>query len=455
MKDASPSSVIRVRFAPSPTGQVHIGNIRVAIFNWLFARHHGGRFLLRIEDTDRERSTPEAVDALLDVMSWLGLNYDEPPVYQSRELDRHREAVEALLARGHAYRGTKGEGGEVIFFRMPGEAIAFDDAVKGRLEKQAKDLPDFVILRSNGTPVFHLANVVDDITMGITHVIRGDDHVENTFRHIALFLALGAPVPTYAHLPMIVNAQGKPYSKRDGAAFVGEFRQKGYLPEALFNYLALLGWSPGADREILSREEMIALFDLAQVHASPAQMDLRKLEWMNGEYIRRLPLETFAEQFRAALASSGVLSEPPDPAYLRQVAALMQVRTHTFGDVPAWAAFFFRDDFPWDEKTARKRLQKPGLPEKIQRFRETLAGLASFEAPAIEAALKAFAEKEGLPAADLIHAVRVAVSGLGVGPGLFEMLETLGRERVLTRLERALQRYGTDALEDRPSHAAS
>jgi len=279
--------------------------------------------------------------------------------------------------------------------------------------------------------------------------------VENTFRHIALFRALGAPVPTYAHLPMIVNAQGKPYSKRDGAAFVGEFRQKGYLPEALFNYLALLGWSPGADREILSREEMIALFDLAQVHASPAQMDLRKLEWMNGEYIRRLPLETFAEQFRAALASSGVLSEPPDPAYLRQVAALMQVRTHTFGDVPAWAAFFFRDDFPWDEKTARKRLQKPGLPEKIQRFRETLAGLASFEAPAIEAALKAFAEKEGLPAADLIHAVRVAVSGLGVGPGLFEMLETLGRERVLTRLERALQRYGTDALEDRPSHAAS
>ncbi len=455
MSSKSLPSTVRVRFAPSPTGQIHIGNIRAAIFNWLFARHHGGKFLLRIEDTDRERSTPEAVQGLLDALEWLGLDYDEPPVYQTDEFPRHLEAVETLLARGHAYRGTKGEGGEVVFFRMPGEDMIFEDAVKGRLEKKAKDLPDFVILRSNGTPVFHLANVVDDITMGITHVIRGDDHVENTFRHIALFRALGATVPHYAHLPMIVNAQGKPYSKRDGAAFVGEFREKGYLPEALFNYLALLGWSPGGDREILTRKEMIALFDFAQVQSSPAQMDVRKLDWMNAEYIRRMPFELFVERFQAAMEKGGVFSDPPDPAYLRRVAALMQVRTHHFPDLPAMAGFFFREDFAWDEKTVRKRLLKPGIPDLVRKYRNVLTTLPRFEASFLEEALQATANVQGVPAADLIHAVRVAVSGLGVGPGLFEMLETLGRARVLARLEVALQRYGMAGEEGAKEHGAS
>ena len=283
----------RTRFAPSPTGRVHIGNLRVAIFNWLFARRHGGTFLLRVEDTDRERSTEAACQAVLDALAWTGLEPDEPPLYQSGRQAAHLEAAEALLRSGHAYREDKGGTGrgECVVFRMPGEDIAFEDAVKGRLIKRAADLPDFVLVRSDGHPVFHLANVLDDIAMDVTHVIRGDDHVENTFRHVALYRALGAAPPRFAHLPMIVNAQGKPYAKRDGDAYVGEFRERGYLPEALLNYLALLGWSPGDGREVLTRKELVAAFDLAGVQPSPARFDPVKLDWINGEHMRRLPAE--------------------------------------------------------------------------------------------------------------------------------------------------------------------
>ena len=270
------SENIRVRFAPSPTGKVHIGNIRAAIYNWLYARHTGGRFLLRVEDTDLERSTPEAIQALLECMQWLGLDYDEEAFYQTKNKPRHMEAVEKLLASGHAYRCERtsrdGKTGEVIMFKMPTEGvIEFDDIVKGKMSKKAEDIQDFAIVRSDGSPIFHIANVVDDIDQGVTHIIRGDDHVENTFKHICMFKALGAPVPKYGHLSMIVNQQGKPYSKRDGAAFVGEFRDQGYLPDALFNYLLLLGWNPGDDREVLTKSEMIELFDLAKVHVTAAK----------------------------------------------------------------------------------------------------------------------------------------------------------------------------------------
>ena len=240
------AETVRVRFAPSPTGNVHIGNIRAAIFNWLFARHEGGAFLLRIEDTDRERSTPDAIENLLDAMDWLGLDFDEEPLYQSSRLEAYREAAERLIEGGFAYRSDLGDPakGEAVVFRAH-RTVVFEDLVKGRMRKDEKQMKDFVILRSDGTPVFHLANVVDDIHMGITHVIRGDDHVDNTFNHLLIYEALEAAPPRFAHLPMLVNDRGKPYSKRDGDAFVGEFREKGYLPEALFNFLALLGWSPG------------------------------------------------------------------------------------------------------------------------------------------------------------------------------------------------------------------
>ena len=264
------SENIRVRFAPSPTGKVHIGNIRAAIYNWLYARHTGGKFLLRVEDTDLERSTPEAIEVLLECMKWLGLDYDEEPFYQTRNLKRHMECVEKLIASGYAYKvertSREGKTGIVTMFRMPKEGvIEFDDIVKGRMAKKAEDIQDFAIVRSDGSPIFHIANVVDDIDQGVTHIIRGDDHVENTFKHICIFKALGAPIPKYAHLSMIVNQQGKPYSKRDGAAFVGEFKDQGFRPEALFNYLLLLGWNPGDEREVLTKSEMVELFDLAKV----------------------------------------------------------------------------------------------------------------------------------------------------------------------------------------------
>ena len=273
-------SEVRVRFAPSPTGKVHIGNIRAAIYNWLYARHTGGKFLLRVEDTDLARSTPEAIAVLMECMEWLGLDYDEPPFYQTKNITRHLECVDKLLASGHAYKVERtsrdGKTGIVTMFRMPKEGtIEFDDLVKGHMAKKAEDIQDFAIVRSDGSPIFHIANVVDDIDQGITHIIRGDDHVENTFKHIQIFKALGAPVPKYGHLSMIVNQQGKPYSKRDGAAFVGEYREAGYLPEALFNYLLLLGWNPGDEREVLSRGEMASLFDLADVHVTAAKFDIK------------------------------------------------------------------------------------------------------------------------------------------------------------------------------------
>ena len=303
-------SEIRVRFAPSPTGKVHIGNIRAAIYNWLFARHTGGKFLLRVEDTDLERSTPEAIAVLFDCMKWLGLDWDEEVFYQTKNVKRHLEVVDQLLASGHAYKVEKtsrdGKTGVVTMFRMPKEGvIEFDDIVKGHMAKKAEDIQDFAIVRSDGSPIFHIANVVDDIDQRVTHIIRGDDHVENTFKHICIFRALGAEVPKYGHLSMIVNQQGKPYSKRDGAAFVGEYREQGYLPEALFNYLLLLGWNPGDDREVLTREEMVKLFELEKVHVTAAMFDPKKLAWMNGEYIKKIPANEFRDMMVRSATAEG------------------------------------------------------------------------------------------------------------------------------------------------------
>lgn len=424
---------IRCRFAPSPTGNVHIGNMRAAIYNWLFARHHGGAFLLRVEDTDRERSTPEAVKTVLDAMDWLGLNVDEEPMYQSTQRDAHLAAAEKLLATGHAYKLDKGGTGkgEATLFKMPGRDMIFRDLIKGELRKDAAHMQDFVIVRSDGNPVFHLANVVDDVAQRVTHVIRGDDHVENTFRHVALFEALGAPVPTYAHLPMIVNAQGKPYSKRDGAAFVGDFQQQGYLAGALFNYLVLLGWSPGDDREVMSRDELVRDFALDRVQGKPAQFDMKKFLWMNNEYIQRAPASEWTSRFRAAFP------EVSDKAYLEKVIELMKPRVKVWSDVAA-AAYFFRDAFPVDDDAVNKRLRSPGASELVTAIQEKYASLSSYDAASLEVALRELAEARGLKPADLIHPVRVAVSGQPGGPSLFHMLEVIGRERVLERLRRAV-----------------
>ena len=431
-------SDIRVRFAPSPTGKVHIGNIRAAIYNWLCARHAGGKFLLRIEDTDLERSTPEAIQALLACMEWLGLDYDEPAVYQTKNLARHLACVQQLLASGRAYECERtsrdGKTGKVIMFRMPKEGvIAYDDLVKGHMEKKAEDVQDFAIVRSDGSPIFHLANVVDDIDQGITHVIRGDDHVENTFKHIELFKALGAQPPKYGHLSMIVNAQGKPYSKRDGAAFVGEFRENGYLPEALFNYLLLLGWNPGDDREVLTREEMIQLFDIEKVHVTAAKFDIKKLQWMNGEYIRRTPKETYRAELLKRVAAAGLAV--PEGFNLDLLVDQLQIRTKFWSDIPGNCAYFFTDDYPFDEKAVEKRLKKEGVKDLLLDLANRFEALEPFTAAAGEAMVKELAQGQGM--GPWVHPVRVAVSGRGEGIGLFETCELLGKEKTVARLRRA------------------
>jgi glutamyl-tRNA synthetase len=438
---------IRTRFAPSPTGNVHIGNIRAAIYNWLFARHEGGEFLLRIEDTDLERSTPEATKTVLDSMAWLGLDWDGEVLYQSTQRQHHLELAEELLRKGYAYKEDKGGTGkgECVIFKMPGEDITYHDEVKGDLTKKAEDLKDFVIVRSDGSPVFHLGNVADDITMGVTHVIRGDDHVENTFKHIALYRALGAPVPKFAHLPMIVNAQGKPYSKRDGAAYVGEFKEKGFLPEALFNSLALLGWSPGDDREVLTREEMVAAFTLDRVRSAPSQLDMTKLLWMNGEHMRRMDPAAVAEACKEAMVREGTWQEGTDMGYFRAAVACMGDRIKLFPDMGHNAGFFFREDYPYDEKSVRKRLLKEGALDVLKEERTILAELPDWTTASTDAAIHALAERRGAGLGELVHPLRVAVSGTGVGPGLFEMLEVMGKERVLARIDRTLATFAGGA----------
>jgi len=435
---------VRTRFAPSPTGHVHIGNIRAAIYNWLFARHEGGKFLLRIEDTDRERSTPEAVQTVLDAMTWLGLDWDEEPLYQSTRMQAHLAAAETLLSKGLAYKEDKGGTGkgECVVFRMPGKDMSFHDEIKGDLSKKAEDMKDFVIVRSNGTPVFHLANVVDDIEMGITHVIRGDDHIENTYRHVALFEALGADAPKYAHLPMIVNAQGKPYSKRDGAAYVGEFKDKGILPGALFNYLALLGWSPGDDKEVMSREEMAQLFTFDRVQSSAAQFDIQKLEWMNGVYMRALPEEELIAGCRKAMEARGLWSDSIDPDYFARVVEAMGERLHFYSDIADQAAYFFTDDYSYEEKAVKKRLLKEGALNGLAAMKDRFSGVDPFTAENSEKALRDLAEEREVGAGQLVHPVRVAVSGTSAGPSLFHMLEVLGKERVMSRIEKTLEKFG-------------
>ena len=430
---------IRVRFAPSPTGKVHIGNIRAAIYNWLFARHTGGKFLLRVEDTDLERSTPEAIQVLFDCMKWLGLDYDEEVFYQTKNAPRHLAVAEQLLASGHAYKVERtsrdGKTGVVTMFRMPKEGvIEFDDIVKGHMAKKAEDIPDFAIVRSDGSPIFHLANVVDDIDQRVTHIIRGDDHVENTFKHICLFRALGAPIPKYGHLSMIVNQQGKPYSKRDGAAFVGEYREQGYLPEALFNYLLLLGWNPGDDREVLTREEMIRLFELEKVHVTAAMFDPKKLAWMNGEYIKMIPPADFQAEMKRRVAAAGLADGGHDAAWWDYLAAQIQPRTKVLNDLDTSLTCFFTDDYPMDAKAVEKRLKKPGvkatLLDLVTRFGAVAA--ADWTAPNLEALVKGLSQGNGM--GPWVHPIRVAVSGRGEGIGLFEMLQLLGKETTLARL---------------------
>ncbi|MEZ5101856.1 MAG: glutamate--tRNA ligase [Thermoleophilia bacterium] len=415
---------VRVRFAPSPTGFLHIGGVRTALFNWLVARHEQGAFLLRIENTDTSREVAEATDQILRSLAWLGLDWDEEPTYQLDNMARHQEVARELLARGAAYED---EG--AIRFRAPDEGTtAWDDAVKGRIEVPNETIEDLVLLRSDGRPTYNFAAPVDDADMAVTHVIRGEDHVSNTPKQILVLRAMGVEPPVYAHLPNVFGTDGKKLSKRHGAVSVEEFRSEGYLPEALMNYLALLGWSLDAETTVIPKDELVRHFSLERVGASPATFDYDKLRWLNGVYLRELAPDAYADRLVAYLAESGFAG---DEATIRAAAPLCQEKIATLGEFAGFAGFLFGPVAPDPAQLGDAAAQV--LPAA----RAALADLEPFATETIEGALKGVCETLGLKPRNAFQPIRVALTGSRVSPGLYESIELLGREESLARLDAA------------------
>jgi glutamyl-tRNA synthetase len=423
---------VRVRFAPSPTGFLHIGGARTALFNWLYARHTGGTFLLRIEDTDAARNTQEAVDVILNGLRWLGLNWDEGPYYQSQRGEIYRQRVQQLKDTGHAYES---EG--AIKFKMPREPIVIPDLVVGNVTRALTDRevedPDFVIVRSDGQPVFHLVNVVDDLEMNITHVIRGEDHLSNTAKHIALFRAFRVEPPHYGHIPLILNPDGAKMSKRDRGASLYSYMEEGCLPEAVVNYLCLLGWSPKENREKMSIEETIRLFDLPQILRHNAKFDIDKLYWLNGEYLRELDEKRFCDLGLLALKRVGYEFGNYTPDYILATLATSRGKIKCFGDLAAYAGFYFKENVEIDLDLADKVFTQENK-DRLQKLRNALEKLPNFQAAAIEQTLKAVATELGLKAGPLVLPTRLACTGSHIGPSLYHLMEILGKDRVLKRL---------------------
>ena len=413
---------VRVRFAPSPTGLLHIGGVRTALFNWLFARHESGEFLLRIENTDTSREVEESVEQIQRSLAWLGLDWDGEVAFQLDSLPRHAEAARRLLADGHAY-----EDDGAIRFRMPDEGTTvWEDAIKGRIEYPNEKLEDLVLLRSDGRPTYNLAAALDDADSGITHVIRGEDHVSNTPKQIRILEALGREVPVYAHVPNVFGTDGKKLSKRHGAVSVEEFRAEGYLAPALMNYLALLGWSFDDRTTVMSRDELVERFTLGRVGSSPATFDYAKLDWLNGVYLRELPPDAYADALVSYLRELGF---EWDEATIRASGPLVQEKISRLGEYPAFAGFFFGRVEPSPELL-------DGAGPVLAEARGTLAAVDPFTSESIEAALRGLAERLGLKPRDAFGPIRAAVTGSKVSPGLFESLELLGRDESLARLGR-------------------
>jgi len=437
----------RVRFAPSPTGFLHIGGARTALFNWLYARHTGGAFILRIEDTDAARNTQEATEVILSGLRWLGLNWDEGPAgadpsapgpgdygpyFQSQRGEFYRRRVQELKDKGVAY-----EADGAVKFKMAREPVLIRDLVVGNVTRELTDReaadPDFVIVRSDGQPVFHLVNVVDDLEMKITHVIRGEDHLSNTAKHIALFRAFGAEPPQYAHIPLILNPDGAKMSKRDQGASLRSYMEEGSVPEAVVNYLCLLGWSPKENREKMPLEETIRLFDLPQILRHNARFDLNKLRWLDGEYIREMAEDRFRELGAQALARAGLPVNTYSAEYVRAALATCRGKIKRFADLPAYAGFYFTEDVQVDPAAAAKEFT-PENRERLRKFSDALSRLPEFNAAAIEQTLKAVAAELAVKAGVLVHPTRLALTGAAAGPSLYHLMEVLGRERVLKRL---------------------
>jgi len=445
----------RVRFAPSPTGYLHIGGARTALFNWLYARHTGGTFILRIEDTDAARNSQEAVEVILSGLRWLGLDWDEGPLtadatgackgdrgpyFQSQRKANYLARVEALLARGLAYEH---EG--AVKFKMTREPILIPDLVVGDVLRPLTDReeidPDFVIVRSDGQPVFHFVNVVDDLEMGVTHVIRGEDHLSNTAKHIALFRAFGIEPPKYAHIPLILNGDGSKMSKRDTGASLTSYLDEGFLPEAVDNYLCLLGWSPKDNLEKMPLAEVIERFDLPQILRHNAKFDFEKLVWLQGEYCRELSADRFYELAVHAFAKAGVDTNQLDVHYVKAALDTCRGKIKTFSELPAYAGFYFTDAIEYDAESAKKDFVPENKP-RLEKLRDAFAHAPAFNAESLEAALKETARTLGVKAGVLVHPCRLAVTGKTSGPSLYHLLQVLGKERVLARIEKGINAIG-------------
>ncbi len=462
-----PMSQVRVRFAPSPTGFFHIGSARTALFNWLYARHTGGVFVLRIEDTDAARNSEEFLRVIYDSLTWLGMNWDEGPKIGTcgggefgpyRQSERgaiYKEYVGKLLASGRAY-----DKDGAVWFKLIGDRhevfdehrkktvtkvkntpAVIDDRIRGRVERTEDE--DFVIVRSDGAPVFHLVNVVDDIAMNITHVIRGEDHLSNTSKHVELFKAFGAPVPAYAHIPLILkqNGPGK-MSKRDQGALIEEYQRRGFLPEALVNFLCLLGWNPGDDREKMPIAEIIHLFDLPGVNQSNARFDEKKLAHMNMAYLLELPADEFVRRARDYFTRLGgdhataKLALAADAEFFRAVMLLCQPKLKGFEELPAYSAFFFTEEFQIDAKAREKALAKGDPAARLRELESTLATADFTSDTALEHAIKLLAAARGLAFGDYQPVARLALTGTNVGPPITGLMRVLGRERTLARLKK-------------------
>ena len=465
---------VRTRFAPSPSGYLHIGGARTALFNFLFARHHGGKFILRIEDTDRERSTPEAINAILDAMNWLGLDWDEGPFYQTKRYPLYEEKVQKLLSEGKAYpcvctpekleakrqlaqkekrksmydgtcRPPEGvipplpqDKPYTIRFRSPRDGSTIvNDAVKGDVVFDNRELDDLIIARSDGTPTYNFCVVVDDIDMGITHIIRGDDHLANTPRQILLYQALGDTPPQFAHVPLILGLDKARPSKRHGATSVTVYRDMGYLPEAILNYLVRLGWSHG-DQELFSREELIEKFSLESVGKSAGVFNPEKFLWVNFHYLKTRPLSQLAEEIVPYIVAKGY-RVPQDKSWLERMIKTLQERAKTLVELVDAASFYLTDDIAIDEKAAKKFLTLE-VSRPLSKLIERLSALDEFSEANIESAFSGVLEEFGLSMGKLAQPVRVALTGSTVSPGIHEVIAVLGKERTIRRLQSALER---------------
>ncbi len=443
---------IRVRFAPSPTGYLHIGSARTALFNWLYARHLNGKLILRIEDTDLERSKKEFLEEILDSLKWLGLNWDGEPILQSARLDIYRKSAKQLLDKGLAYeaqgeirdkegniiKDSKRITQKAIIFKVPQKIITINDLVHGKIEIDSSTIKDQVMIKSDGFPTYNFACVIDDTDMGITHVIRGDDHISNTPKQLLFYEAFGFKAPEFGHVPLILGKDRSRMSKRHGATSIREYKQAGYLPEALVNFISLLGWAPGNDREIMPVTDIIKEFDIKNVKSVNAVFDTDKLNWMNSEYIKALDVDTLTPLIKEFLDKEDL--EGLDELNLKKIVKLFTIRIKTLGEFKQEAGYFLKDNLEYDAEQLAKLAHRPNIKENLIKFRDTLSGLNEFTILNTEEALRNLAKELNISAGELIHPSRFILTGKSVGPGIFDVFELLGKDRVLKRFDSALEK---------------